>query len=82
MRHIKIKLDRIKDAITFVNLASRERGNVWLSNDIGVRVSGKSVLGVFDAAINSVMDVEYSDSPNIEFEDFLRSLETVASTMV
>lgn len=73
----EIKLEKIKDAMTFVNLASKVDGDVWLSNSSGCRVSGKSILGVFDVAIDSPMSVEYPDS-NDDFDEFLTRLEIKA----
>ena len=73
----EIKLEKIKDAITLVNLASKIDGDVWLSNKSGCRVSGKSILGVFDVAIDSPMSVEYPDS-NDDFDEFLTRLEIKA----
>ena len=73
----EIKLEKIKDAITLVNLASKVDGDVWLSNKSGCRVSGKSILGVFDVAIDSAMSVEYPDS-NDYFDEFLTKLEIKA----
>ena len=73
----EIKLEKIKDAITLVNLASKIDGDVWLSNKSGCRVSGKSILGVFDVAVDSAMSVEYPDS-NDDFDKFLTKLEIKA----
>ena len=73
----EIKLEKIKDAITLVNLASKIDGDVWLSNKSGCRVSGKSILGVFDVAVDSAMNVEYPDS-NDDFDEFLTRLEIKA----
>ena len=70
----EIKLEKIKDAITLVNLASKIDGDVWLSNKSGCRVSGKSILGVFDVAADSAMNIEYPDS-NDDFDEFLTRLE-------
>ena len=66
----QIRLEKIDDAMEFVNLASKVKGDVWLSNESGSRASGKSILGVFDVAVNSPMDVEYPDDANEEFDDF------------
>ena len=73
----EIKLEKIKDAITLVNLASKIDGDVWLSNKSGCRVSGKSILGVFDVAVDSAMSIEYPDS-NDDFDEFLARLEIKA----
>ena len=73
----EIKLEKIKDAITLVNLASKIDGDVWLSNKSGCRVSGKSILGVFDVAVDSAMSIEYPDS-NDDFDKFLTRLEIKA----
>ena len=73
----EIKLEKIKDAITLVNLASKIDGDVWLSNKSGYRVSGKSILGVFDVAVDSAMSVEYPES-NDDFDEFLTRLEIKA----
>ena len=72
-----IKLEKIADAITLVNMASKISGGVWLSDDKGSRVSGKSLLGVFDVAVNSTMCVDYPDS-NDDFDAFLTGLEIKA----
>ena len=74
----QIRLEKIDDAMEFVNLASKVKGDVWLSNESGSRASGKSILGVFDVAVNSPMDVEYPDDANEEFDDFLCRLELAA----
>ena len=79
MKKIKIKLEKIKDANRLVQLATKEKDNVWLSDDNGVKVSGKSILGVFDVGVDSVMNVEYSEDANEDFEDFLRQLEFKAT---
>lgn len=73
----EIKLEKIKDAITLVNLASKIDGDVWLSNKSGCRVSGKSILGVFDVAVDNAMSIEYPDS-NDDFDEFLTRLEIKA----
>lgn len=73
----EIKLEKIKDAMELVNLASKIDGDVWLSNKNGSRVSGKSILGVFDVAIDSPMSVEYPDA-NEDFDEFLTKLEIKA----
>lgn len=73
----EIKLEKIKDAITLVNLASKIDGDVWLSNKSGCRVSGKSILGVFDVAVGRAMSVEYPE-PNDDFDEFLTRLEIKA----
>lgn len=73
----EIKLEKIKDAKEFVDRASKVNGDVWLSNPTGCRVNGKSILGVFDVAIDSPMSVEYPDA-NEDFDEFLTRLEIKA----
>ena len=73
----EIKLEKIKDAITLVNLASKIDGAVWLSNKSGCRVSDKSIFGVFEVAVDSAMSIEYPDS-NDDFDEFLTRLEIKA----
>ena len=72
----EIKLEKIADAMELVNRASKIDG-VWLSNKSGCKVSGKSILGVFDVAIDSDMSVEYPDA-NEDFDEFLTKLEIKA----
>ena len=48
-----------------------------MSNKSGCRVSGKSILGVFDVAVDSAMSIEYPDS-NDDFDEFLTRLEIKA----
>lgn len=55
-------------------MASKIDDDVWLSNKSDSRVSGKSILGVFDVAIDSPMSVEYPDA-NEDFDEFLKKLE-------
>ena len=73
----EIKLEKIKDAITLVNLASKIDGDVWLSNKSGCRVSGKSILGVFDVAVDSAMSIEYPDA-NGDCDELLTKVEIKA----
>lgn len=47
----EIKIEKIADAKELVDIASKIDGGVWLSDKNGSRVSGKSILGVFDIAI-------------------------------
>lgn len=74
----EIKLEKIADAKELVDIASKIDGDVWLSDKNGSRVSGKSILGVFDVALNSPMSVEYPDS-NDDFDEFLTRLEIKAA---
>ena len=73
----EIKLEKIADAKELVDIASKIDGDVWLSNKSGCRVSGKSILGVFDVAADSAMSVEYPES-NDDFDEFLTRLEIKA----
>lgn len=73
----EIKLEKIKDAMELVDRASKIDGDVWLSNKNGCKVSGKSILGVFDVAVDSDMSVEYPDA-NADFDEFLNRLEIKA----
>lgn len=57
-----------------VNLASRVNDNVWLSDSKGSRVSGKSVLGVFNVAVNGAVTVEYPEDAE-ELDGFLSTFE-------
>lgn len=75
----RIKLEKIADALAFVNQASKVAGDVWLSNENGSKVSGKSILGVFDVTICSDMCVDYPEDAN-DFDDFLRKLELDATS--
>lgn len=77
-----IKLEKIVDAIRFVKLASKVNGNVSLSNNNGYKTDGKSLLGVFDIASNSVMDVEYPEDANADFDKFLQQLEFASANFI
>ena len=68
-----IKLEKISDAIELVDVASKVKGNVWLSNDSGCKTDGKSILGVFAVAKNSAISVEYPDNAD-DFDDYLNRL--------
>lgn len=80
MKKRKIKLEKIVDAKCLVDKATKVNGDVWLSNDSGCRVSGKSILGVFDVALDSAMSVEYPESAE-DFDEFLQKLELKSATM-
>ncbi len=80
MKKMKIKLDKISDAKSLVDNATKVNGDVWLSNESGYRVSGKSILGVFDVAQDSAMCVEYPESAE-DFDEFLQKLELKSATM-
>lgn len=70
MKKKNINLSLISDAMCLVNLASRVNGNVWLSDGIGSRVSGKSILGVFNVTMGGVVTVEYPEDAE-ELDGFL-----------
>lgn len=77
-----IKLEKIVDAIRFVKLAGKVNGSVSLSNNNGYKTDGKSLLGVFDIAANSVMDVEYPEDANADFDRFLQQLEFASANFI
>lgn len=70
---VKLKIEKISDAMQFINAASKLKGNVWLSNETGCRVNGKSVLGVFDIAMKGDVFVEYTDTSE-EFDALINKL--------
>ena len=45
----KIRLDTMKDIQNFVNIASKSKGNVYITDNGGLRVSAKSLLGTMYA---------------------------------
>lgn len=74
-----IKLNTLQEAMEFVNTASKVHGNVLLTNPNRICVSGKSVLGVFTASMNSPMVAEYPDDIPDEFRTLLRKLQVKES---
>ena len=45
----KIRLDTMKDIQSFVNIVSKFKGNVYITDNEGLRVSAKSLLGMMYA---------------------------------
>jgi phosphotransferase system HPr-like phosphotransfer protein len=45
----RIRLDTVTDIANFVLIASQVRSDVYLTNDNGLKVNGKSFLGVAHA---------------------------------
>lgn len=46
---IKVRLDTVTDIANFVLIASQVKSDVYLTNNKGLKVSGKSFLGVAHA---------------------------------
>lgn len=46
---IKVRLDTVTDIANFVLIASQVKNDVYLTNNNGLRVNGKSFLGVAHA---------------------------------
>lgn len=46
---VRVRLDTVTDIANFVLVASAIKSNVYLTNDEGLRVDGKSFLGVAHA---------------------------------
>ena len=46
---VRVRLDTLSDIAAFVLVASTIESNVYLTNDAGLRVDGKSFLGVAHA---------------------------------
>jgi hypothetical protein len=45
----KIRLDTLNDVHTFVNIATQQEGAVHITDDNGLKVSAKSILGALYA---------------------------------
>ena len=46
---VKVKLDTVTDIANFVLIANQVKSNVYLTNNNGLKVDGKSFLGVAHA---------------------------------
>jgi hypothetical protein len=46
---VKVRLDTVTDIANFVLIASQVKSNVYLTNNNGLKVDGKSFLGVAHA---------------------------------
>ena len=42
---VRIRLDTMRDAQDFVSITSRQEGNIFITDNCGLRVNAKSVLG-------------------------------------
>ena len=46
---VKIRLDTMRDVQDFVRIATSLHGNIYITDDNGLKVSGKSLLGALYA---------------------------------
>ena len=67
----QIRLDTMRDVQDFVNIATRMHGNVYITDNAGLRVSAKSLLGALYAMEFEELWCEADEDIYRNIEDFI-----------
>lgn len=67
----QIRLDTMRDVQDFVNIATRMHGNVYITDNAGLKVSAKSLLGVLYAMEFEELWCEADEDIYRNIEDFI-----------
>lgn len=68
---IKVRLDTVTDIANFVLIASQVKSNVYLTNNNGLKVDGKSFLGVAHAHEFDELWCECDEDIYTRIKDFI-----------
>lgn len=68
---VQIRLDTMRDAQDFVNIASKMSGSVYITDNTGLKVSAKSLLGALYAMEFSELWCESEEDIYRNIEDFI-----------
>lgn len=68
---VQIRLDTMRDAQDFVNIASKMHGSVYITDNTGLKVSAKSLLGALYAMEFSELWCESEEDIYRNIEDFI-----------
>ena len=68
---IKVRLDTVTDIANFVLIASQVKSNVYLTNNNGLKVDGKSLLGVAHAHEFDELWCECDEDIYTRIKDFI-----------
>lgn len=67
----QIRLDTMRDVQDFVNIATRMHGNVYITDNAGLKVSAKSLLGALYAMEFEELWCEADEDIYRNIEDFI-----------
>lgn len=67
----QIRLDTMRDVQDFVNIATRMHGNVYITDNAGLKVSAKSLLGALYAMEFEEFWCEADEDIYRNIEDFI-----------
>ena len=67
----QIRLDTMRDVQDFVNIASRMHGNVYITDNAGLKVSAKSLLGALYAMEFEELWCESDEDIYRNIQDFI-----------
>ena len=68
---IKVRLDTITDIANFVLIASQIKSDVYLTNNRGLKVNGKSFLGVAHAQEFDELWCECAEDIYVKMQNFI-----------
>jgi hypothetical protein len=68
---VQIRLDTMRDVQDFVNIATRMHGNVYITDNAGLKVSAKSLLGALYAMEFEELWCEADEDIYRNIEDFI-----------
>lgn len=68
---IKVRLDTVTDIANFVLIANQVKSNVYLTNNNGLKVDGKSFLGVAHAHEFDELWCECDEDIYIKIQNFV-----------
>ena len=68
---VQIRLDTLRDVQNFVNIATRMRSNVYITDNAGLKVSAKSLLGALYAMEFEELWCESEEDIYRNIQDFI-----------